>query len=102
MGEDSSPHWHNNEEGELFCFHHPDYCIVPPNGKIGKRGNHAEEICIQMNARTMESRKIAYKWKPELWNHVNLHTNGGKSEREHAGAPQIAAKVSGSTREHRK
>ena len=27
----------------------------------------------------MESRNIAYKWRPDLWNHVKLHTNGGQS-----------------------
>ena len=32
-----------------------------------------------MEARAMESRKIAYKWRPDLWNHVKLHTNGGMS-----------------------
>ena len=35
--------------------------------------------CIQMEAKAMESRKIAYKWRPKLWNHVKLDTNGGQS-----------------------
>ena len=34
---------------------------------------------IQMEARAMESRKIAKKRKPRLWNHVKLHANGGQS-----------------------
>ena len=32
-----------------------------------------------MEARAMESLKIAYKWRPKLWDHVKLHTNRGQS-----------------------
>ena len=32
-----------------------------------------------MEARPMESYKITYKWRPELWNHDKFQTNGDQS-----------------------